>query len=231
MSYKKSIPLAITAIAAGTGILWLVRRRSQEVRAWSVWQRVLAEKHGATKAQQMIERVRQRYSELLAERPLPANPALRRHASKNILPGLALYQALLQENGGDRQAALAEVDEAFRAWVLANNRLLLAPLKILPKPFWLFKLAFNERMKAFPAEGWYFEYVENSDDRIAFNATRCFYLNTLTAYGAPELTASFCKGDDVQAELFPPSVRFVRSHTLGRGDEVCDFQYCHVQQP
>ena len=61
--------------------------------------------------------------------------------------------------------------------------------------------------------------------------TRCFYLNTLTAYGAPELTASFCKSDEVMAELFPPSIRFVRPHTLGRGDALCDFQYCHVKQP
>ena len=61
--------------------------------------------------------------------------------------------------------------------------------------------------------------------------TRCFYLNTLTAYGTPELTASFCKSDEVMAELLPPSIRFVRPHTLGRGDALCDFQYCRVDQP
>ena len=53
----------------------------------------------------------------------------------------------------------------------------------------------------------------------------------LTDYGAPQLTASFCKMDDVMAELFPPEIRFVRAHTLGRGDDVCDFQYCRVKQP
>jgi hypothetical protein len=228
MTYKKNVPLAITVIAAGIGIIWLARRRSQEVPGLSAWQRVLAEKHGETKAQQLSEQVCQLYTSLLAERPLPDNPILRRHTTQNILPGLALYQVLLQEYGDDRQAALTEVDEAFRARSFARNRLLLAPLKVLPAPFRVFKLAFKGMMKAFPAEGWDFEYVEDSDDRIAFNGTRCFYLNTLTAYGVPELTASFCKTDDVMAELFPPDVRFVRLHTLGRGDDVCDFQYCRV---
>lgn len=32
------------------------------------------------------------------------------------------------------------------------------------------------------------------------------------------------------AECFPPAIRFERPHTLGRGDELCDFQYCHVKQ-
>jgi hypothetical protein len=99
---------------------------------------------------------------------------------------------------------------------------------MLPAPFRLFKLAFAQMMKKFPVEGWDFTYIENNDDKIAFNGTRCFYLNTLSAYGAPELTASFCKSDDVMAELFPPEIRFIRPHTLGRGDELCDFQYCRV---
>ncbi|HEY6073367.1 MAG TPA: L-2-amino-thiazoline-4-carboxylic acid hydrolase, partial [Anaerolineales bacterium] len=84
-------------------------------------------------------------------------------------------------------------------------------------------------MRSYPTEGWDFAYLENSEDRIAFTATRCFYLNTLTKYGAPELTASFCKTDDAMAEAFPPSIRFIRPHTLGRGDALCDFQYCRVR--
>jgi hypothetical protein len=182
------------------------------------------------RAQWLSEQVRYRYKTLLAEKPLPANPILRRHVIDNILPGLALYQVLLQEHNYDQQAALVDIDEAFRAWTIERNRLLLAPLKILPIPFWLIKLAFEEKMKDFPSEGWDFVEIENSNDRFAFNATRCFYLNTLKAYGAPELTASFCKTDDVMAEMFPPSVRFIRPHTLGRGDTVCDFQYCLVRQ-
>jgi hypothetical protein len=230
MSRKKNISLVLTGLAVGFGIAWLVKRRSSQMPGLATWQGVLAEKHGSAATRQLAGQIRQRYAALLSERPLPENPILRKHATENILPGLALYQILLQELNDDRQAALAEVDAALRAWTLAKSRLLLAPLKLLPAPFRVFKLAFAQMMKKFPVEGWDFTFIENNDDKIAFNGTRCFYLNTLSAYGAPELTASFCKTDDVMAELFPPEVKFVRPHTLGRGDAVCDFQYYRVEQ-
>ena len=229
MSNNKSALLFLTALSAGVGIIWLVKRHKPQMPGLSAWQTVLAKSHGETQARRLAEQIRQRYVALLAEHPLPENPVLRKHATENILPGLALYQILLQELDNDRQAALAEVDVAFRAWTLKKSRWLLAPLKILPAPFRVFKLAFAQMMKKFPTEGWDFTYVENSNEKVAFNGTRCFYLKTLTAYGAPELTASFCKTDEVMAELFPPGVQFIRPHTLGRGDEICDFQYCRVK--
>lgn len=229
MSTKKSLPIVIAAVVAGIGIAWVAGRRGPDLPALPVWQYVLKKHHGNLQALRLAEQIRKRYHELLVEHPLPENPVLRRHATQNILPGLALYQVLLKEYGGDQQAALAEVDEALRAWTLKRNRFMLAPLKFIPEPFGLFKMGFGLQMRSFPAEGWDFEYIERSDERIAFNATRCFYLDTLRTYGAPELTASFCKSDDVMAELLPSSIIFVRPHTLGRGDALCDFQYCRVR--
>lgn len=227
MSNKKNIALLLFGMAAGVGLAWLVRRqRSQPVRALSAWQQYLTRRYGTVKAQQIFTAIQQRYAALLGEQPQPEHPALRWHLVENILPGLALYQVLLQEHSNDRQVALAEVDEAFRAWTINKSRLMLAPLQILPNAFPLFRRVFSRRMQAFPAEGWDFDFIENSPDRIAFNGTRCFYLKTLTACGAHELTPAFCKTDEVMAELFPPSIRFVRTKTLGRGDAVCDFQYC-----
>jgi len=231
MSRTKSYSLFILGFASALGIAWLVRQRLKEIGGLRAWQQVLIRHHGAEKAHQLTAAVRQQHAALVAETPIPENQALRRHVKDNILPGLALYRVLLQEHDGNQQAALVEVDEAFRTWTLAKSRLLLAPLKILPAPFRVFKLAFAQMMKKFPVEGWDFTYIENNDNKVAFNATRCYYLNTLTVCGAPELTASFCKSDDVMAELFPPSIRFVRPHTLGRGDVVCDFQYCRMEKP
>lgn len=231
MSRRKNYALFILGMASALGIVWLVRQQRAAADGLSIWRQVLSRRHGVAKAQQLAAAVRRQRAALIAEARMPENPGLRQHLQANILPGLALYRVLLQEHAGDKQAALAEVDDAFRPWTLAKIRWLLAPLQLLPTPFGLFKLAFTQMMKKFPAEGWDFTFVENSADRVAFNATRCFYLNTLTAYGAPELTASFCKTDEVMAELFPPSVRFVRLHTLGRGNELCDFQYCRVGKP
>jgi len=229
---KKTIALTLLGAAAVTGLAWLVRwRRSQPVQALSNFRRFLVGKYGAGKAQQIYAAVQQHYAALLNERPQPDHPALRQHLTENILPGLALYQVLLQEHGNDRPAALAEVDEAFRGWTISKIRTLLMPLRLLPDAYPLFRQVFNQRMQIFPPEGWDFDFLEKSANRIAFNNTRCFYLKTLTDYGAPELTPAFCKTDEVMAESFPPSIRFVRARTLGRGDIVCDFQYCHAAGP
>jgi hypothetical protein len=229
MSTTKNISLIALGLAAGLGAAWVVKRAAAEMDRLSAWQRVLGNKYGASNAQRMIELVRQRAASLLAAQELPENPALRGHLTDNILPGLALYQVLLQETGQDRAAALAEVDEALRASTLARSRMLLWPLRILPVPFRLFRFMINLSMQSFPAEGWDFEFIEDSPARVAFNGTRCFYLNALTSLGAPELTASFCKSDEVMAELFPRDVHFIRPHTLGRGDALCDFQYCNMK--
>ncbi len=213
--------------AALLAAAWIARRKKQTIPVFQTWQQGLAKGHGSKKAQALGDAAWRRYTSLLALRPLPANPALRRHVRDRILPGLALYQALQEEHDGDQQAALAELDLLFRDWALREYRWMKL-LKVLPLPFGLFRIAANQRMKEFPAEGWDMEYVEKSWERFAFNATRCFYLNTLTAYGAPELTPHFCTIDDIMAEMLPPSVRFVRTKTLGRGDELCDFQYCRA---
>jgi len=228
MSDRKKPSLLIPGILFVLLAAWLVRKRLKEGDSLPAWQKALAESRGAEKAQQLTAAVRREYAALLAGTALPQVPALRTHLKGNILPGLALYRVLLQEHGGDKAAALAEVDRVFRPWVLARSRIRLAPLHIFPAPFRLFRLVLGPFMKQFPREGWDFTPVENSGRRVAFNATRCYYLKTLTDLGAPELTASFCKTDDVMAECFPPSICFVREHTLGRGDEVCDFQYCRV---
>lgn len=140
------------------------------------------------------------------------------------------FDALILEHSGDQVSKLASVDEAFRPETLAKSRLLFAPMKVLSNPIRLIKLIFPRVMKQLPPEGWDITYIEDSADRITINLTRCFYLNTLADLGAPELTTSFCKSDDVMAECFPPSIRFVCQHTLGSGDELCDFQYCQVKQ-
>ncbi len=228
-STKNFSLLALGALSA-LGLVWWLRNRRGQIRSLEVWRQALIKKHGSENGQRLFRAVQQQYASLKAKQLCPANPALRWHLKENILPGLALYRVLLQESAGNQPTALAEVDEAFRTWTLAKSRLLLAPLKILPAPFRVFKLVFGQMMKKFPVEGWDFTYVENNPEKVAFNATRCFYLKTLTAYGAPELTASFCKTDEIMAELFPASIRFVRSQTLGRGDQVCDFQYCHVPE-
>jgi hypothetical protein len=241
---SKLIVMLFLGAAAGLCTAWLLRKRRQRMEGhlrpaglpaknvllFAVCQRMLAARRGLAHAKILMEAIQRKYADLCLERPIPTSRAMRMHLYENILPGLALYRVLLAEYEGHPQAALAEVDEIFRAWTIEKVSKRFGAILSLPIPFWLFKLAADLQMKIYPAEGWEITYIEKSDTRLAFNMTRCFYLDTLKALDAPELTASFCKTDEVMAERFPGTVRFVRPHTLGRGDALCDFQYCRADR-
>lgn len=220
--HNKRIWLGITA-TGGLGLTWLIRRRMARTTAIASFTRFFEKTYEPEKARRLTQLMLSRYAALLAERPLPDKKIKRNHLTRNIIPGLALYQVLLQVHGGDQHTALADVDAAFRAWTLDRFQGPLAPMKILPTPFGLFKVMFFMRMKAFPEED--HVVVENNATRLVLHTKHCFYLDLLTEYGAPELTPSFCKTDEVIAEMFPAGVKFIREHTLARGDNFCDFQY------
>jgi hypothetical protein len=193
------------------------------------WQRALIEKHGEVQGAILAARAQARYEVLYNERPHFTHPALRWHLEQNILPGLALYQVLREENN-ERDAALAETGSLLAIGLTSrvlNN--LMKMRKYLPLPFAIFRQILRVSLLAYPQQGWDIEQVEDSERSFAFNIHRCFYLDVLTAYGAPELTAVFCQLDDLAYAALPPSIRWERTKTLGRGDSCCDFRWSRVE--
>ena len=191
----------------------------------ATWQRELAKQHGEVEAAMLAARVQARYDELYAGRPRFAHHALRDHLEKNILPGLALYQVLRDENN-DQEAVLAQVELLFETFVVPTHKLMLL-LAHLPNPFAVFRVAARQTLRrSYPPQGWEMQMVEDSDQCVAFDVFRCFYLDVLTAYGAPELVPLYCKLDDLMYEMLPPSITWERTGTLGRGDDCCDFRWC-----
>ena len=190
-----------------------------------IGEKYLSEKFGREKAGTLIGLVNDYYDQLLLKKMKPENKILRFHLNKYILPGLALYRALLEEYSGDADYAMADVEEVVRLTILKQTRLLFSPLKWVQKPFNLFRWGFKFVMKAFPAQGWTIDYLENSPQSIAFNITHCYYHEVLTRLGTPELTRVFCTADDAMAENFPSCILFERSTTIGKGGEYCDFRY------
>jgi hypothetical protein len=193
-----------------------------------VGRQVLAETRGEVKATLLTARVQARYDELYAHRPRFHHPALRRHLEEGVLPSLALYQTLREEND-DQEAALTETDRIVAAMVeRSGRRRLVQIMGRLPDPFAILRIANRWAMqRVYPPEGWRFEWVEDSEQCIAYDAHECFYLNVLTAYGAPELTAHLCVVDDL---LFGdlPGIFWGRTKTLSRGDDCCNFRFCRV---
>lgn len=188
------------------------------------WQMYLARERGHVEATCLTNRVESRYWLLFCERPPVVNQALRDHLNEQILPVLALYQ-VLRDCTGDQEAALMAVEEM----VAEANRTKLCAVSFIGRfPFFfnlLRRMTPSTLSRNFPPEGWQIEWVENSDKSVAFNIHSCFYLDTLKEYGAPELTQVFCKMDDIFYKDISSSVRWERTGTLARGDQLCDFRW------
>lgn len=191
----------------------------------SRFRRFLAQPYGDARAALIVQHAQERYDELCSQPPRETNRAAWTHIERIIFPGLALYQALLTQ-GNSREEAFARVQAIEAELVRGRQGVAVKMLKRIPRPFSFFRLSLRLQMQTmFPSGYWGTEWLEDSPRRIAFNMTRCFYLDTLTRYGAPELTPAFCNTDDVLGDMLAPVVRFKRTGTLARGNPVCDFCY------
>jgi hypothetical protein len=195
-----------------------------------VGQQILAENHGPIQATLLTARAQRRYDDLYAHRLHFRHQALRQHYEQGILPSLVLYQTL-REECNNQEEVLKEMDLIIAAMLeRSGRRRLVQILGFLPDPFTILRILNRWAMKArYPREGWRFEWVEDSDHCIAYDARECFYVNVLTACGAPELTAHLCIIDDL---LFGdlPGISWERTKTLGRGDDRCNFRFCRIRK-
>jgi hypothetical protein len=173
----------------------------------------------------LVEKAEQRLGELSAECKWPTNRHLKWHLREQILPGLAIYQVLRAE-GQSQEAALAAFDQIIELAVKLEQRKM-ARLGRFRGVYSLLRLVIRPAMRLYPAAGWKTEWLENSQDAIRFNMHSCFYFDTLSRFGAPELTASFCRGDDLIYEQMSPYIEWKRTQTIGRGAKYCDFCFTH----
>lgn len=230
LSIKKSKKIALISIFFGIGLFWWLRKTSRAVPGEKLVREFLLGKVGADRSRTLLTQFRNNYQDLYQRREIPQNRILRLHLNQAILPVVTFYQVLLPINNGKKEITIKEIESLVHEWTLNITRYFISPLRFFRHPFRLFKPGFDIVMKLFPLSGFDIEYLEKSDERIAFNIRGCFYLNSLIRYGVPELTTVFCAADEAMAELFPASIRFQRTKTLGRGGNLCDFRYCRVNQ-
>ncbi|MGZ3645723.1 MAG: L-2-amino-thiazoline-4-carboxylic acid hydrolase [Ktedonobacteraceae bacterium] len=230
---KKSYRYAtLCGLAMGTAIgtsIAITHRMARHHRMpnLKIWQQALIEKHGEIQGTILAARTQARYEALYNERPHFTHPALRWHLEQKILPGLALYQVLSKENN-DQGAVLAEVGSLLVLGLRVFTKFV-NMYRYLPLPFAIRRQILRASLLAFPQQGWDIDQIEQSERSFAFTIHRCFYLDVLTAYGAPELTALYCRLDDLLYATLSPSIRWERTKTLGRGDDCCDFRWSRMQ--
>ena len=169
-----------------------------------------------------------RYRDLYSNHELPNNPIIQRHLIEGILPGLAFYQ-VLKESGETQESALAMIDQTFEK-LFSDKLVKMKKLGNLRFVYPFLRLYIKPAMRQYPPEGWKIDWIQNDKKAIRFNMKSCFYYDTLSRYGAPELTASFCQVDDFIYGNMSPYVKWQRLKTIGRGETYCDFCFLPVKK-
>lgn len=228
---RKGLLLSV-GFAAGTAVAWLLTRpeiREPALPHAGEWQPVLADLYGEVDAGLLLARMQMRYRLLFANRPQFDHKALGMHLETSILPGVAAYE-VLRDYTQDDHAALAAFDRLLQASIEASPLVTqMRVLEHLPRQFEIFRWVTRRAMaQTYPREGWLITWLEDSDDCMAFNVHRCFYIDVLSEYGVPELTPHFCRGDDLLFSKLPESIRWERTQTLGANGSCCDFAWRHV---
>lgn len=188
------------------------------------FQQAIALKCGDLEAAFCADKVQFIYDALYETRPIYQNPHVQKHVDENILPGLAVYRALLSEGMSKEQA----VEETYKLMTQFKPGGIKAfrVLKHVPGFRWVFRNSLRRMIRAsYPSEGWDVEWVEDSPHQMKFSITRCLYLDVLASYNAPELCSAFCRLDNIISETVEPVVHFERTGTLGTGSNCCDFCY------
>ena len=162
-----------------------------------------------------------RYQELFNKQELPKHPALQWHLIEGILPGLAFYQ-ILRESGETQESALAMIDQTFEI-LFSDNFARMKKLGRLSFIYPFLRIFIKPAMRQYPLEGWKIDWLQNDRNAIRFNMKSCFYFDNFSKYGAPELTASFCRVDDLTYDNMSPRIKWQRLKTIGRGETYCDF--------
>lgn len=223
----KGMSLGLGLGLVGGVLLWRSKSNNKKMPYLKIWQKLQGGQRNQAEIRRIAGLMQSNYERLYAQRTKVQHLALQFHQERNILAALSFYQILLKE-GTSQAEAFEQIEAVFRQAMLPLLKFY-ALQKYLPDAYNFMRHSAISSMKyVFPEVGFKSEWLENSPQRIAVNIHGCFYLETFKALGAPELTTIFCKLDDVLFEQLPPSIRWERTTTLGRGGDICDFQWSKV---
>jgi L-2-amino-thiazoline-4-carboxylic acid hydrolase len=167
------------------------------------------------------------YDRMANKAPWPGQQANRAVLVFILLPWAALYRAL-REHGRTEQEAVDSVTRAALAGA-ALERIITGLLLRTTPGRQLFMRGLPRLAWLFPAPAWQLTWVERSDDRVAFDITRCYALDTLRLLDAAPVTRAVCADDDYVFTDLCPHLRFTRTGTLATGAARCDFCWERVQ--
>ena len=154
--------------------------------------------------------------------PWPTTRALQVHLVFSVLPGAAMYTALMSQGASSSQAARL-VEEALTAMARPRRRVYRRLVHTERGRRVFMRAVALASPRLYPGPGWQATWRERSPDRVAFDFTRCYFLDMLRQLDATALAPAYCAPDDALYADLHPRLRWARSGTLATGAPVCDF--------
>lgn len=146
---------------------------------------------------------------------------VRSHTDKSIFPAAAIYLAI-KEVAPDK--AFEIMRDVMRAHTEKMGRMLAGMTKIPGfKRFFLKGWDVMSHKMFGPTAGFKNVFHPKEKDAFCMDIIECPYHKYLTELGCPEINVLFCD-NDVYAYGSMPGMKFIRTKTIGAGDELCDFR-------
>ena len=140
----------------------------------------------------------------------------------NLLTSLAMVM-VLKEKGKTTAEAEKEVADAMYAFIEPQ----IASMEKLASHGWfvgLLRLTMPVKFGKTLGYGWYVEFLKCPKDTFAMTTHKCIYQQIFTKYGMPEMTAVFCKVDDILYSNLPRA-EFIYTEQIGTGGSMCDYSF------
>ncbi len=140
----------------------------------------------------------------------------------NLITSLAMI-IILEENGKTRKEAEDIVAEAMYKFIEPQ----IDAMQKLAGNSWFvgfLKLSMPIKFKNTLGYGWNVEFPECPKDTFSMITHSCIYHQIFSKYGMPEMTAIFCKVDNIlYSEL--PRAQFLYTEQIGTGGSMCDYTF------
>lgn len=182
----------------------------------------LESEYGEAFVSNVMDKAWKNYEKLISENK-DEPKAMWVHTRERIYPGIAIFNALKEVDIEREKAVLL-----LKKYYLNRSEKVAGVIRRIMKIPGLYKRVpkFFARMtpKQFgEAAGFQAEFYEQSKEMVRFDMLVCPYQYICQQYNCPEIVEMYCDADDVCYGNMHPKVQWLRTKTLGKGGDCCDF--------
>lgn len=140
----------------------------------------------------------------------------------NLLPALAIVQ-VLEDKGMPRKEAQQYAADAMYKFIEPQ----IESMKKLASHGWfvyMLKITMPFKFKRTLGYGWDVEFPKCGENEFSMITHKCIFWQIFEKYGMPEMTAIFCKVDDILYSSLPRA-DFLHTQQIGTGGTMCDYTF------